>query len=121
MPRVKGGVTAHKRHKKVLKTTKGQRGTRHSLFKRASEARLHSLKYATRDRHNRKRDMRRLWITRINAAARENGVSYSRFVEGLRLAGVEINRKMMAEMAVTDPTAFSKLVEVSQEATIAKA
>lgn len=116
MPRVKRGVTAHRRHKKVLKITKGQRGTRHYLFRRANEAMLHSLTYATRDRRNRKRDMRRLWIARINAGARQNGISYSRFIEGLRLAGVEVNRKMLADTAITDPAAFSKLVEMAQEA-----
>ena len=116
MPRVKTGVTAHKRHKKVLKITKGQRGTKHALYRRANEAMLASLKYATRDRRNRKRDMRRLWILRINAGARENGMSYSRFISGLHLAGVEVNRKMLAEMALTDPKAFAALVDVAREA-----
>jgi len=115
--RVKRGVTARNRHKKVLKLTEGQRGTKHILFRRANEALLASLKYATRDRRDRKRDMRRLWIMRINAGARENGISYSRFMAGLRLAGVEVNRKMLAEMAVADPTGFAKLVEVAQTAT----
>jgi len=116
VPRVKSGVTAHRRHKKVLNITKGQQGTRHYLYRRANEAMLHSLKYATRDRRNRKRDMRRLWITRINAGARENGMSYSRFIEGLRLAGVEINRKMLAEMAVSDPTGFAQVVQIAADA-----
>ena len=97
--------------------TKGQRGTRHSLYRRANESMLHSLAYQTRDRKNRKRDMRRLWITRINAGARANGLSYSRFVEGLRLAGVEVNRKMLADMAVRDPGGFAQVVSVAKEAT----
>lgn len=115
MPRVKRGVTAHRRHKKVLKSTKGQRGSKHTLFRRANEALLASLSYATRDRRNRKRDMRRLWITRINAGARQNGLSYSRFMEGLRMSAVDVNRKMLADMAVTDPTAFANLVEIARE------
>ena len=118
MPRVKRGVTAHRRHKKVLKITKGQHGTKHSLFRRASEAMLASLAYATRDRRNRKRDMRRLWITRINAGARENGFTYGRLIAGLRLAGVDINRKMLADMAITDPAAFAKVVEIAREAQV---
>jgi large subunit ribosomal protein L20 len=93
-------------------------GTRHYLYRRANEAMLHSLAYATRDRRNRKRDMRRLWITRINAGARENGISYSRFIQGLRLAGVEINRKMLADMAITDPQAFTQLVKMAEDARI---
>lgn len=116
MPRVKRGVAARKRHKKVLKITKGQRGSKSTLFRRANEAMLASLSYATRDRRNRKRDMRRLWITRINAGARENGISYSHLMEGLRLAGVDINRKMLADMAIADPTAFAQIVKVAQEA-----
>ncbi len=119
--RVKRGVTARQRHKKVLKLTKGQRGTKHILFRRANEALLGSLKYATRDRRDRKRDMRRLWIMRINAGARQNGITYSRFMAGLRLAGVEVNRKMLADMAVTDPAGFAKLVEVAQAANAAQA
>ena len=116
MARVKRGVAAHRKHKKVLKITKGQRGTKHALFRRANEAMLASLRYATRDRRNRKRDMRRLWITRINAGARQNGLSYSRFVEGLRLSGVEVNRKMLADLAVTDPASFAKLVDMARAA-----
>ena len=116
MPRVKTGVTARKRHKKILKLTKGQYGTRHYLYRRANEAMLHSLRYATRDRRNRKRDMRRLWITRINAGAREHGLSYSRFMEGLRLAEVEINRKMLADMAIADPLGFAHMVQVARDA-----
>ena len=120
MPRVKRGVPAHKRHKKVLAITKGQRGTRHALYRRANEAMLHSLSYATRDRRDRKGDMRRLWIMRINAGARENGLSYSRLIEGLRLAGVEVNRKMLADMAVTDPQGFSRVVTMAKEAAAQK-
>ena len=116
MPRVKRSVAARRRHKKVLKITKGQRGTKHALFRRANEAMLASLSYATRDRKNRKRDMRRLWIMRINAGARLHGMSYSRLIEGLRAAGVDVNRKMLADMAVTDPAAFAKVVEVARNA-----
>jgi len=116
LARVKRGVAARKRHKKVLKITKGQRGSKHALFRRANEAMLISLKYATRDRRNRKRDMRRLWIARINAGARQNDMSYSRFIEGLHLAGVSVNRKILADMAITDPGAFSGLVSIAREA-----
>ena len=106
MPRVKGGTTTRRRHKKVLKLTKGHRGTKHALYRRAHESMLKSLSYAYRHRRERKRDMRRLWISRINAAARVNGLSYSRFISGLNKAGVDIDRKMLAEMAVSDPKAF---------------
>ena len=116
MPRVKGGPRARLRHKKVLKLTKGQRGTKHALYRRANEAMLKSLWYAYRDRRNRKRDFRRLWITRINAAARLNGLSYSRFMHGLGKAGVEIDRKILAELAVNDAEAFAKLAEVAKGA-----
>jgi large subunit ribosomal protein L20 len=116
LPRVKGGPRARRRHKKVLKSTKGQRGTKHALFRRANEAMLKSLWYAYRDRRSRKRDFRRLWITRINAAARLNGISYSRFMHGLRKAGVEIDRKILAELAVNDADAFAKLAEVAKGA-----
>jgi large subunit ribosomal protein L20 len=116
LPRVKGGPRARRRHKKVLKLTKGQRGTKHALFRRANEAMLKSLWYAYRDRRNRKRDFRRLWITRINAAARLNGLSYSRFIHGLGKAGVEIDRKILAELAVNDADAFAKLAEVAKAA-----
>jgi len=118
LTRVKKGVAGRKRHKKVLKLTKGQRGTKHALFRRANEAMLASLRYATRDRRNRKRDMRRLWISRINAGARENGLSYSRFMEGLRLAGVGVNRKILAHLAIVEPGAFTRLAEVAQEARV---
>jgi large subunit ribosomal protein L20 len=116
VPRVKRSVAARKRHKKVLQATKGQRGTKHALFRRANEALLTSLKYATRDRRDRKHDMRRLWIVRINAAARLNGMSYSRLIQGLRLAGIDVNRKILADMAVSEPTAFAELATAAREA-----
>jgi large subunit ribosomal protein L20 len=99
-----------------LKLTKGQRGTKHALYRRANEAMLKSLWYAYRDRRNRKRDFRRLWIIRINAAARLNGLSYSRFMHGLGKAGVEIDRKILADLAVNDAEAFTKLAEVAKGA-----
>jgi large subunit ribosomal protein L20 len=110
MTRVKGGPYGYRRHKKVLKVTKGQRMTRHLLFRRANEARLKSLSYATRDRRVRKRDMRQLWIARINAAARLNGITYSRLMASLKAANITINRKMLADLAVRDPQAFSAVV-----------
>ncbi len=110
MARVKGGPQGHLRHKKVLKITKGQRGAKHFLFKRANEAMLKSLWYATRDRRVRKRDLRKLWIARINAAARLNGTTYSRLVAALKKANIELNRKMLADIAVRDPQAFAKVV-----------
>ncbi len=116
MTRVKRGAAAHRRHNKILKITKGQFGTRHRLFRRANEAMLKSLFYATRDRRNRKRQFRRLWITRINAAARLNGMSYSRFMHGLTQAGVAVDRKMLAELAVRNPDTFTRLVEISKAA-----
>jgi len=116
LTRVKRGVPARHRHKKVLEITKGQRGTKHRLFRRANEAMLKSLAYATRDRRDRKGDMRRLWIVRINAGARQHGMSYSRLMQGLRLAQVEINRKMLADLAVTDPEAFAQMVETARQA-----
>ena len=108
--RVKGGPQGHLRHKKVLKITKGQRGAKHLLFKRANEAMLKSLWYATRDRRVRKRDLRKLWIARINAAARLNGTTYSRLVSALKKAKIEINRKMLSDIAVRDPQAFAAVV-----------
>jgi large subunit ribosomal protein L20 len=108
--RVKGGPQGHLRHKKVLKITKGQRGTKHFLFKRANEAMLKSLWYATRDRRVRKRDLRKLWIARINAAARLNGTTYSRLVAALKKANIDLNRKMLADIAVRDPQAFAAVV-----------
>jgi len=105
--RVKGGPQGHLRHKKVLKITKGQRGSKSTLFKRANEAMLKSLWYATRDRRVRKRDLRKLWIARINAAARLNGTTYSRLVAAMKKANIEINRKMLADIAVRNPQAFA--------------
>ena len=116
MPRVKRGVSARARHKKVLSMTKGQRGTRSKLFRRANEAMLKSLWYATRDRRDRKRDFRRLWITRINAAARLNGLPYNKFMQGLQQAGVQLDRKVLADMAVRDAAAFARLAEVAKAA-----
>ena len=114
MPRVKRGVPAHKRHKKVLALTKGHWGARHRLYRTAHESMLHALAYAYRDRRNRKRDFRRLWIQRINAAARANGITYSRLIAGLARANVAIDRKMLAELAVNDPVAFTQMVKVAQ-------
>jgi len=107
MTRVKGGPHGHLRHKKVLKLNKGYYGSRHLLFRRANEAMLKSMWYATRDRRVRKRDLRKLWIARINAAARLNGLSYSRLMHGLKIAGVDLNRKILADLAIRDPQAFS--------------
>ena len=115
MPRVKSGVTAHKRHKKILKLAKGYRGARSKQFKKANELVMKALYYARRDRRAKKGEFRRLWIARINAAARINGISYSRLVCGLTKAGVEVNRKMLADIAVSDANAFTKLVEVAKE------
>ncbi len=111
MPRVKRGVTAHKRHKKVLQMAEGHRGTRRRLFRKAHESVMRSLAYMYRDRRNRKRDMRRLWITRINAAARMHGVSYSKLMHAIHAANIEVDRKILAEMAVHDEAAFSELVK----------
>ena len=108
--RVKVGPQTHRRHKKVLALTKGQRGSKHRLFKRANEAMMKSLQYAYRDRRNRKRDFRRLWITRINAATRQNDMSYSKFMYGLKKAGVELDRKVLADLAVHDPKSFAAVV-----------
>ncbi|MFQ6001808.1 MAG: 50S ribosomal protein L20 [Anaerolineae bacterium] len=116
MPRVKGGPKTRRRHKKVIKLTKGQYGTRHSLYRRAHEAMLKSLTYAYRDRRRRKRDFRRLWIQRINAAAREQGLSYSRFMAGLKKAGVELDRKILADLAVNDAQVFKELAEAAKSA-----
>ncbi|HEV2108058.1 MAG TPA: 50S ribosomal protein L20 [Thermomicrobiales bacterium] len=114
MARVKRGVTAHRRHKKVLAQVKGHRATNNRLYKRAHESLMHALMYAYRDRRNRKRAMRRLWITRINAAARMNGLPYSRFVQGLSLAGVAIDRKILADLAVRDEAAFREISEIAR-------
>ena len=115
MPRVKSGVTTHRRHKKVLAMTKGQRATRHSLYRRAHEAMLKSLSYAYAHRRERKGDMRRLWISRINAASRANGITYGQLINGLKQAGIEINRKMLADMAIREPESFEKLVTTAKD------
>jgi len=116
MARVKGGVVTRRRHKKILKMTKGQWGTKHRLFRRANEAMMKSQWYAYRDRRNRRRDLRRLWITRINAAARLNGTTYSRLIHALRQANIELDRKILADLAVRDAEAFAKVVAVAQNA-----
>ena len=115
MARVKSGVTAHKRHKKILKLAKGYRGARSKQFKKANETVMKALYYARRDRRAKKGEFRRLWIARINAAARANDISYSRLVCGLTKAGVAVNRKMLADLAVNDSAAFSKLVGIAKE------
>ncbi len=114
MPRVKRGVTTHRRHKKVLALTKGHRATKHSLFRRAHESMLKSLSYAYAHRRERKGDMRRLWILRVNAASRARGLTYSQFIDGLRKSGVGINRKILADMAVREPDAFANLVTIAR-------
>ncbi len=116
MTRVKRGVTARARHRKVLNLTKGQKGSKHLLFRRANEAMLKSLWYAHRDRRNRKRDFRRLWIARINAASRQNGLSYSRFIYGLKQANVSLDRKVLADIAVRDAAAFAQITELARSA-----
>ena len=116
MARVKGGPQGHQRHKRVLKITKGQYGSRSKLFKRANEAMLKSLWYAYRDRRTRRRDLRRLWITRINAAARLNGMTYSKFIYAMKKADIQLNRKMLADLAVRDPQAFTAVIEAAKEA-----
>ena len=113
MPRTKRGVTSHHRHKKVLAQTKGQIGSKHRLIKQAKESVLHSLNYAYIHRRERKGDMRRLWILRVNAACRANGMTYSQFINGLKKAGIEMNRKMLADMAVKEPENFSSLVALA--------
>ena len=114
MARVKTGSHRRKHHKKILRLTKGQYGTKHRLFRRANEAMLKSLWYAYRDRRTRKRDLRRLWIARINAAARQNGTTYSRFIHDMKESGISLNRKMLADLAVNDPKAFTVVVEKAQ-------
>ena len=115
MARVKNGAVTKARHKKVLKAAKGYFGSKHRLYKTAKEQLMHSGQYAFRDRKQKKRDFRKLWITRINAACRLNEISYSRFIEGLTKAGVEINRKMLSEIAINDPKMFSELVKVAKD------
>ena len=114
MARVKGGVVTRRRHKKILKLARGYRGSKHRLFRTAKQQVWKGLQYAYRDRRVRKRDFRRLWIQRINAAARQNGLSYSRMMHGLKLAGVDVNRKMLADLAVADSQAFSELASVAK-------
>jgi large subunit ribosomal protein L20 len=111
--RVKGGPSARRRHKKVLKLTKGMYGTRHKLFRRANEAMLKSLWHAYRDRRTRRRDLRRLWIARINAAARLNGTTYSKLIHSMKVADIRINRKVLADLAVRDPKAFKAVVKAA--------
>ena len=115
MARVKNGAVTKARHKKVLKAAKGYFGSKHRLYKSAKEQLMHSGQYAFRDRKQKKRDFRKLWITRINAACRENEISYSRFINGLSKAGVEVNRKMLSEIAINDPKAFTELVNVAKK------
>ncbi|MFZ7945630.1 MULTISPECIES: 50S ribosomal protein L20 [Bacillaceae] len=115
MPRVKGGTVTRKRRKKVLKLAKGYFGSKHTLYKVANQQVMKSLMYAFRDRRQKKRDFRKLWITRINAAARMNGLSYSRLMHGLKLAGIEVNRKMLADLAVSDANAFAELANVAKQ------
>ena len=114
MTRVKGGPHTRRRHKKVLKLTKGYFGQRHRVFRRANESMLKALWYAYRDRRARKRDFRRLWISRINAAARQNGITYSRFIYGLKQAGVALDRKILADLAVRDRETFARLAELAK-------
>jgi len=113
--RVKRAVNAHKKRRTTLELASGYRGQRSRLYRKAKEQMLHSLNYAYRDRRARKGDFRQLWITRINAAARENGMTYNRFIQGLRVAGVEVDRKILAELAVSDPAAFAVLVDVARD------
>jgi large subunit ribosomal protein L20 len=113
--RVKRAVNAHKKRRTTLEMASGYRGQRSRLYRKAKEQMLHSLNYAYRDRRARKGDFRQLWITRINAAARQNGMTYNRLIQGLRVAGVEVDRKILAELAVSDPAAFTALVEVAKE------
>ena len=116
MARVKRGVTGHARHKKIIDMAKGHKGQRHRLFRRANESVTHALAYAYRDRRDRKSQFRRLWILRINAAVREHGLSYSRFIDGLAKAGVTLDRKVLADIAVRDSRTFGKLVETARSA-----
>ncbi|WP_349408102.1 50S ribosomal protein L20 [Pseudalkalibacillus sp. SCS-8] len=115
MPRVKGGYVTRRRRKRVLKLAKGYFGAKHKLFKVAQQQVFKSLRYAYRDRRQKKRDFRKLWITRINAAARMNGISYSRMMHGLKQAGIDVNRKMLAELAVNDEKAFAELASKAKE------
>jgi large subunit ribosomal protein L20 len=114
MARVKRGVAAHRRHKRLLAQASGRRGTRSTLVRPAREALIHALVYAYRDRKSRKRDMRRLWIQRINAATRQHGLPYGRFIAGLKAAGIEVDRKVLADLAVREPAAFAAMVETAK-------
>jgi large subunit ribosomal protein L20 len=114
--RVKRAVNAHKKRRVVLERASGYRGQRSRLYRKAKEQMLHSMTYSYRDRKKRKGDFRQLWIQRINAAARQNGMTYNRFIQGLKASGVEVDRKVLADLAVTDPTAFSALVELARSA-----
>ncbi|BBE25801.1 ribosomal protein L20 [Latilactobacillus curvatus] len=116
MPRVKGGTVTRKRRKKILKLAKGYRGAKHLLFKSANTQVMVSYRYAFRDRRQRKRDFRKLWIARINAAARMNNISYSQLMHGLRVAEIDMNRKMLADLAVNDAAAFTSVVEAAKDA-----
>ena len=116
MARVKRGVTSHKRHKRLLKAAEGRKGTKSKLIKPAREALLHALAYATRDRKQRKRQMRELWIVRINAAARQNGLTYGQFISGLKKAEIEIDRKILADLAVRDSATFGAIAELAKSA-----
>lgn len=116
MSRTKGGIVTHRRHKKILTMMKGHYGSNHRLYRRANESMLHSLWYAYRDRRKRRRDMRRLWIIRINAGARIHGLSYSKLMHGLKTANVELDRKVLADIAVRDPESFRKIAEVAKGA-----
>ncbi len=116
MPRVKGGTIHRARRKKVMKAAKGYFGSKHRLYKTAKEQVMHSLKYSYRDRRQKKRDFRKLWITRINAACRQNNISYSKFINGLNIAGIAINRKMLSELAIDNEKAFADLVKVANDA-----
>ena len=116
MARVKRGVVARRRHNKLLELTKGQRASKHKLVRRAHEAMVHSLNYAYFHRRERKGDMRRIWITRINAAARANGFTYSQLINSIETSGIDINRKMLADMAVKDPDTFANLVQIAAKA-----
>jgi len=115
MARVKGGFVTRRRHKKVLKLARGYFGSKHRLFRTANQQVMKSLLYAYRDRRRKKRDFRKLWVTRINAAARINGISYSKFMFGLKLAGIEVNRKMLSDLAVSDAKAFSDLALAAKQ------
>ena len=116
MARVKRGVTAHKRHKRLLQDAEGRKGTRSRLIKPAREALLHAMAYATRDRKQRKRKMRELWIVRINAAARQNGMTYGQLVAGMKKADIQLDRKILADLAIRDAATFGRIVEVAKSA-----